>query len=112
MGSRTWDVVLYGATGFTGKLAAEYLAKHAPADLRIALAGRSADKLSALKASLSPHGGERFGTIVASGDDMLPLAKSAKVVITTAGPYALYGEPLIRACAQASARDAFSLIHS
>lgn len=97
--ARQFDLVLYGATGFTGRLCAEYLVANAPASLRVALAGRDAAKLEALKSSLQ---GCAYPTIAASGQEALnALAASAKVVITTAGPYALYGEPLLKACVAA-----------
>ena len=97
---RPFDIVLYGATGFTGQLCATYLAKHAPVELRVALAGRDAAKLAAVKAAL-PGGGARFATIAAaSPDELTALAGSTGTVLTTAGPYALFGEPLLRACAQ------------
>jgi short subunit dehydrogenase-like uncharacterized protein len=94
------DVVVYGATGFVGALAAEHLAEHAPAGTRIALAGRSRDKLEALKSKL----GVDWPLIVADAADtsaLEKLADTARVVITTVGPYAKYGKALARACAAA-----------
>jgi short subunit dehydrogenase-like uncharacterized protein len=97
--AREHDIVLFGGTGFTGGLTAEYLAKHAPAATRWALAGRNMDKLEALR--------ERLGVDVpllkADVEDRKSidaLAGSARVVITTVGPYVTYGEPLVRACAE------------
>jgi short subunit dehydrogenase-like uncharacterized protein len=96
---REHDIVLFGGTGFTGALTAEYLAANAPASTRWALAGRNQDKLEALR--------ERLGVDVPllkadvtdekSIDDV---AASARVVITTVGPYITYGEPLVKACAE------------
>lgn len=103
MKSREFDVVLYGATGFIGRLTAEYLAKHAPPNTRIALAGRSADKLSATRAKLGAGAAQWPLVIADAGDDasLDAMAKRGTVVITTVGPYARHGLPLVRACAAA-----------
>ncbi|GAA2130620.1 saccharopine dehydrogenase family protein [Nocardioides bigeumensis] len=103
------DVVLLGATGFTGALTADYLAAHGPADLRWALAGRSAAKLEAVRARLAADHPERPGLadlelLTADVEDpssLEVLAKRARVVITTVGPYLKYGEHLVAACAGA-----------
>jgi short subunit dehydrogenase-like uncharacterized protein len=95
-------VVLFGATGFTGALTAEYLAANAPAGLRWALAGRNMAKLEAVRERLS--GFEELPLLQADiGDEasMRSVAESARVVITTVGPYLRYGEPLVAACAAA-----------
>ncbi|MGW5722941.1 saccharopine dehydrogenase family protein [Amycolatopsis sp. NPDC003865] len=103
---RAHDVVLFGATGFTGGLTAEYLARHAPADLRWALAGRNLGKLEAVRAKLAAID-DRFATldllVADSGEpaSLRAVAESAKVVITTVGPYLTQGEPLVTACAAA-----------
>jgi short subunit dehydrogenase-like uncharacterized protein len=101
MASRELDIVLFGATGFTGRLVAQYLASAAPAGVRIALAGRSAPKLEAVRSAL-PGEAAKWKLIVAdsaSAEDMQRLAAQARVVCTTVGPYAKYGHPLIAACA-------------
>lgn len=92
--SRQYDVVLLGASGFTGALTAEYLAEHAPANLTWAVAGRNKAKL------------ERFGKDVLLADVTDPqslraLAESTRIVVTTVGPYIQYGEALVAACADA-----------
>ncbi|MFJ1761530.1 saccharopine dehydrogenase family protein [Amycolatopsis sp. NPDC088138] len=103
---RAHDVVLFGATGFTGGLTAEYLARHAPADLRWALAGRNRGKLEAVRAKLAEID-DRFATldllVADSGDpaSLRAVAEATKVVITTVGPYLDRGEPLVAACAEA-----------
>ncbi len=103
---RAYDVVLFGATGFTGGLTAEYLARHAPADLRWALAGRSRGKLEAVRTRLAEID-DRFGAldllVADSGDraSLVAVAEATKVVITTVGPYLTHGEPLVAACAEA-----------
>jgi short subunit dehydrogenase-like uncharacterized protein len=100
---REFDVVLYGATGFVGKLTAEYLASAADGGVRIALAGRSHDKLERVRAQL----GERAAAwplIVAESHDQSALADMAgraTAVATTVGPYRKYGMPLVQACASA-----------
>jgi len=104
--SRDLDVVLLGATGFTGALTAEYLAQHAPSGLRWALAGRNRSKLEAVRdrlAKLDPELGDLELVEADSGDraSLDALAQRTKVVITTVGPYQQFGEPLVAACAEA-----------
>ncbi|MFH8933217.1 saccharopine dehydrogenase family protein [Streptomyces griseosporeus] len=101
---RPYDIVLFGATGFVGTLTAEYLAAHAPDDVRWAIAGRSERKLAALRERLP--GGERVGVLRADVDDpasLRSLAEHARVVATTVGPYIRYGEQLVAACADTGA---------
>ena len=100
MAEREHDIVLFGATGFTGALTAEYLAAHAGDGLRWALAGRNRAKLEALA--------ERLGVDVPllhadvnEDASLRDVADAARVVITTVGPYVTYGEPLVAACASA-----------
>ena len=102
MTGREFDIVIYGATGFVGKLTAEYLAK-AGGGARIALAGRSPAKLEAVRATLGEAArswpvltvdAERPSTL----DEM---AARTRVVVTTVGPYSRYGLPLVAACAKA-----------
>ncbi|BEL10135.1 saccharopine dehydrogenase NADP-binding domain-containing protein [Actinoplanes sichuanensis] len=92
---REFDVIVYGASGFVGVLVARYLAEHAPAGARLALGGRSRAKLEGL--------GLDQPIVVADANDaeaLTTMAGRAKVVITTVGPYAKYGKPLARACAE------------
>jgi short subunit dehydrogenase-like uncharacterized protein len=103
---RTYDIVLFGATGFTGALTAEYLAAHAPAGCRWALAGRNPAKLEAVRSRLAgTHPGlAELPLLHADATDpasLAEVARSARVVITTVGPYITYGEPLVAACAEA-----------
>lgn len=105
--SRSHDVVLFGATGFTGALVAEYLARHhAGSGVRIALAGRDRGKLERVRAdvaTIDARAGE-WPILVADAHDEAALrtvAESAEVVCTTVGPYAKYGGPLVAACARA-----------
>ncbi|KAA5803319.1 NAD(P)H-binding protein [Alkalicaulis satelles] len=99
MDQREFDIVVFGATGFTGKLVAEYLAQNYGAQLRWAMAGRSADKLAAVRDEI----GASPGTPLITADSADPaslkaMAARAKAVITTVGPYQTYGEPLVEAC--------------
>jgi len=105
MTSRPYDIVLFGATGFTGKLVAEYLAAHAPKDLRWALAGRSRDKLAKVRDDVAraAPGAADLPLVVGDSQDeaaMDALAKSARVVCTTVGPYMTYGRAIVAACAE------------
>ena len=100
MGERQFDVVLFGATSFVGRLTAAYLKRAAPAGARIALAGRSAERLAELRGSL----GVEWPTLVADTQDaasLAELAASTSVLATTVGPYRRYGIPVVEACAQA-----------
>ncbi|MCG7596048.1 trans-acting enoyl reductase family protein [Mycobacterium sp. PSTR-4-N] len=99
---RDHDIVLYGATGFVGKLTALYLAS-AAGDARIALAGRSADRLLAVRETL-PASAQSWPLITADASDpssLAAMAASTRVVISTVGPYLRYGLPLVAACAAA-----------
>jgi short subunit dehydrogenase-like uncharacterized protein len=92
--SREYDVVLLGASGFTGALTAEYLAKNAPPELKWAVAGRNQGKLEAF-------GQDVLHADVTDAKSLQALAESAKVLATTVGPYIQYGEPVVAACADA-----------
>ena len=95
---RDFDIVVYGATGFTGALVAEYLHEHHRA-ISWAIAGRSQTKLDELKSTINAPD---LATIVADSsriDDMMRLAAATKVIISTVGPYARFGTPLVEACA-------------
>jgi len=105
-GERLYDIVLVGATGFTGGLTAEYLARHAPPECRWALAGRNREKLEGLRARLAevePSRGEvpLLHADVNDAGSLRELAECTRVVTTTVGPYINYGEPLVAACAAA-----------
>ncbi|RZQ60628.1 saccharopine dehydrogenase family protein [Amycolatopsis suaedae] len=95
------DLVLFGATGFTGTLVAEYLARAAPAGLRWALAGRNTAKLAAVRDRLGPAHADvpLLRADVADPDSLRAVARSTRVVATTVGPYLRHGEPLVAACA-------------
>ncbi|MER7556770.1 saccharopine dehydrogenase NADP-binding domain-containing protein [Nocardioides sp. NPDC126508] len=99
--SRDLDIVLFGATGFTGGLVAGYLAEHAPDGLRWALAGRSLSRLEAVRDELGSADVELIQADVNDAASLAALAARARVVITTVGPYLEFGEPLVKACAEA-----------
>ena len=102
-GDRELDVVVFGATGFVGRLVAGYLADHAPPGARVGLAGRSEQRLADIRA--------RFGSaaslwplLVADSADhasLAALARAARVIATTVGPYRQQGLALVEACASA-----------
>ncbi|MCG8443314.1 MAG: saccharopine dehydrogenase NADP-binding domain-containing protein [Caulobacterales bacterium] len=99
---REFDVVVYGASGFTGQLVAEYLARrdHGARAVRWAMAGRDAEKLARVRDAVGAPGDTPL--LVADAGDAASLGAltgRAKVVLTTVGPYQLYGEPLLAGCA-------------
>jgi short subunit dehydrogenase-like uncharacterized protein len=103
MPDRQYDIVLFGATGFTGALTAEYLGANAREETRWALAGRNRHKLEDVRRRLGEEHAE-LPLLQADVNDpgsLRELAESTKVVISTVGPYINYGEPLVAACAVA-----------
>ncbi|MEL7519874.1 MAG: saccharopine dehydrogenase NADP-binding domain-containing protein, partial [Pseudomonadota bacterium] len=102
MATPEFDIIVYGATGYTGRLVAEYLSNHygskdnAP---KWAMAGRSQEKLEAVRDEIGAPADTPL--VVADADDVVDLEKMCartKVVITTVGPYQLYGDKLVAAC--------------
>ncbi len=111
MSSKKFDIVVYGATGFTGQLVAEYLAAHYKDDKQLtwAMAGRSLDKLKSVRDAIGAPADTPL--IVADASDpasLKAMIDQTKSVITTVGPYLLYGNELIAACAAAGV-DYFDL---
>ncbi|MFW0788694.1 saccharopine dehydrogenase family protein [Gordonia sp. CPCC 205333] len=101
--SREFDVIVFGATGFVGELTARYLAEHAPAGTKVALAGRSEVKLAAIRANL-PSAAASWPLVVADSDSPASLdamVARTQVICTTVGPYLRYGEALVTAAASA-----------
>lgn len=100
---RGLDVVVFGATGFVGRLVAGYLGQHAPEGTRIGLAGRSESRLAEVRAGLGSVAAEWPLIVADCGDEasLVALARAARVVATTVGPYAPRGLPLVGACAEA-----------
>lgn len=91
--------MVFGATGFVGRLIAAYLDEHAPAGLRLAIAGRDAERLAAVARGLR----RPVGTLVAAVDDpaaLRAMVAATRVLLTTVGPYARLGEPVAAACAE------------
>ena len=100
MSDRSYDLVLWGATGFTGRLVAAHIRDHAPADLRWALGGRRRDALDGVASDLRLPD---LPVVVADAHDrdaMRALAADTRVVCTTVGPYAVHGTDLVAACAE------------
>jgi short subunit dehydrogenase-like uncharacterized protein len=101
---KDFDIIVYGATGYTGRLVAEYLGKEYAGDasLKWAMAGRSEKKLASVRDEIGAPAS--MPLVVADADNpgsLKAMAARAKCVITTVGPYQLYGEPLVAACAEA-----------
>src|SRR5258707_14436659 len=103
--SSKFDIVVYGATGFTGQLVAEYLAEHyrGDRDLKWAMAGRNLDKLASVRDAIGAPADTPL--IVADAGDPASLnamIEQTRSVLTTVGPYQLYGSELVAACAASS----------
>lgn len=104
--AKEFDLVVYGATGYTGRLVAEYLVQRYGPDLSLkwAMAGRDHGKLREVRGEIDPF--EATPLVVADASDgasLKAMAARTKCVITTVGPYQLYGEPLVAACAETGA---------
>jgi short subunit dehydrogenase-like uncharacterized protein len=100
---RELDLVLFGATSYVGRLCAEYLARAAPSQARVGLAGRSHERLRELQASLGGCAAD-WPLLVADTTDprsLSELARTARAVATAVGPYRRYGLPVLEACATA-----------
>ena len=101
---KEFDVIVYGASGFTGRLVAEYLSTQYgdDSDLSWAMAGRNAEKLAAVRDEIGAPASTPLVTADASDPASLDaMVRRAKVVLTTVGPYQLYGNELVAACAKA-----------
>lgn len=99
---RTYDVVVFGASGFVGRLVVEYLVEKYPLNgaLRWAVAGRNKQKLESMLGEIAGEG-ERPSIIIADSQDrdsLNRLTRDTKVVLTTVGPYAKYGSELVESC--------------
>ncbi|HCD52344.1 MAG TPA: hypothetical protein DEQ34_07850 [Balneolaceae bacterium] len=93
------DLILVGATGFTGRRAAAYFKEHAPNELNWGIAGRNSAKLIELANDLSLSESKIFEVDLLNKDQVEELVRNTKIIVTTAGPFSLYGEYLIGACA-------------
>ena len=102
MSNRDFDIVVYGASGFTGRLVAEYMHKQYGRTVNWAMAGRSETKLAQVRDEMGIS--QDTPLVVADADDAASLkamAENTKVLLTTVGPYQLYGSPVVAACAAA-----------
>ena len=103
MSEREFDVIVFGASGYTGKLVAEYMGKEYGNDESIswAIAGRNKEKLSSVKKDLNLN--ERVSIIEVDStnkDSLDSMTSSAKCILTTVGPYQLYGSSLVQSCSE------------
>lgn len=101
-GDQPLDIVVFGATGFVGRLTAEHLARSAPDGVRIGLGGRSLQKLMAVRDGLGPRAAHWELVVADTGDpaSLESLCGRTRVVATTVGPYLKFGLPLVEACAR------------
>ncbi|MEP0189676.1 MAG: saccharopine dehydrogenase NADP-binding domain-containing protein [Erythrobacter sp.] len=103
MANPEFDIIVYGATGYTGRLVAEYLSNHYGSrddSPKWAMAGRSQEKLESVRDEIGAPADTPL--VVADADDpasLTAMCERTKVVLTTVGPYTNYGEPLVKACA-------------
>ncbi|AKH68149.1 hypothetical protein IMCC21906_00456 [Spongiibacter sp. IMCC21906] len=101
MTDHRYDLIVFGASSFVGKILCRYLSDiDEQPPLRWAIAGRSAEKLTALKAEL---GREDLPSLIADADDevaLRSLCEQSRVIVSTVGPYALYGSPLVKVCVE------------
>jgi short subunit dehydrogenase-like uncharacterized protein len=98
--AREFDIIVYGATGYTGQLVAEYLVEAYPQGVSWAMAGRSLTKLQEVRTAIGAPAD--LPLIVANSDDpatLKAMCERTRVVLTTVGPYQLYGSDLVAACA-------------
>lgn len=100
----TYDLVVFGATSFVGQILTQYLfdSYGVAGEVKWAIAGRSESKLSELKSGLGSNAGELPVILADATDDraLKAMCEQTRVVISTVGPYALYGEPLVKACVE------------
>jgi short subunit dehydrogenase-like uncharacterized protein len=100
---KDFDIIVYGASGFTGRLVAEYLASHQEAGepIRWAMAGRSLEKLAEVRAEMGVPSDVPLVQVDSNDADTVKnLVQSTKCVLTTVGPYQLYGSTIVEACAE------------
>ncbi|KAL8657058.1 MAG: hypothetical protein Q9226_002299 [Calogaya cf. arnoldii] len=102
--SRRYDLVLLGATGYTGKLCAEHITTSLPTNLKWAVSGRSHERLAAIVEELKSYNAERVQPNVEvatlSLDDLRSLAQKTRIILNTVGPYHKYSAPVVQACAE------------
>lgn len=100
MSDREFDVIVYGASGYTGRLVAEYMAKAHP-EAKWAMSGRNADKLAQVRDEIDVPSDTPI-VVADAGDEasLKEMVASTRCVLTTVGPYQLYGSPVVAACAE------------
>jgi short subunit dehydrogenase-like uncharacterized protein len=99
--TKEFDIVVHGATGFTGRLIAEYLLTRADTGLTWAMGGRSLDKLQAVRDEIGAPASTPLVVIESSDEASLKsLMSRTRLVISAVGPYQLYGNELVKACAE------------
>lgn len=102
--SKQYDLVLLGATGYTGKLCAEYITKSLPTSLKWAVSGRSHERLSALVEEIKSYNPDRIQpaveVVTLTLDELRSLAQKSRLILNTVGPYFRYSSPVIQACAE------------
>lgn len=100
--SRQYDIVVFGATGYTGKYTCEHIVAHFPTDLKWAVAGRSANKLQGVVDELKHMNADRIPPSIEESsldpEQLAALARKTKILLTTVGPYARFGTPVVEAC--------------
>lgn len=97
--SREFDIILLGATGFTGRRSAKYLKEHCPPNLNWGIAARNNEKLSKLAKELNIPSKKCFQVNSQNKDETDHIARKSRIIITTVGPYSLFGEQVIASCA-------------
>ena len=102
MSDREFDIIVYGASGFTGRLVAEYMNRQYGRSVNWAMAGRSTEKLAQVRDEMGIDGATPLVAANAdNAEELAAMAAQTKVMITTVGPYQLYGSDLVAACAAA-----------
>jgi len=101
-GDRQYDIIVLGATGYSGKYTCQHLVDHAPTNLRWAVAGRSRNKLDALSHDLKQRKTDRIAPGIEictlSSQDLEDVTQKTHILLTTVGPYSRYGTPVFEAC--------------
>jgi len=106
MSTRPFDIIVYGASGYSGAITCEYLANKASSNVKWAIAGRDTSKLESLRAELGKINPACAGLTIFKVDandstEILSLASKTRVLCSFVGPYRVYGEPIVRACVEA-----------
>ncbi|MFP8488972.1 saccharopine dehydrogenase family protein [Gracilimonas sp. Q87] len=100
MTSETFDIILVGATGFTGRRAVKYFNDHAPEALKWGIAARNPEKLSKVAGENGIESKRCFRVDITNPEDVEHIIQATRIIVTTAGPFSLYGEELIKQCAE------------